>query len=120
MNRVKSFFLPLILMLSCMGPLLLMAQPKAAPRLYIKGETLRPDYVEVGFEINHAGFVELHLFSPEGKRLWIKGTVSDRGDAERIMDYIRIPRAPMEAGKRYTYQLKYKGKVYNGSFYNGA
>lgn len=120
MKALKVLLFPLILLLWVLGPVSLPAQPKSAPRLYIKGETLRPEYIEIAYEINHAGFVELHLFSPDGRKLWIKGTVSDRGDVERIMDYIRVPRSPLEAGKRYTYQLKYKGKTYNGSFYNGS
>ncbi|RMG75378.1 MAG: hypothetical protein D6722_01150 [Bacteroidetes bacterium] len=120
MIRVKAPFVGFIWFLLIAAPLWGLAQPSSAPRLYIKGENIQPDYVEIAYEINHAGFVELHLFSPENRKIWIKGKVSDRGDTDRVVDYIRVPRAPLEPGKRYTYQLKYKGKTYNGSFYNGS
>ncbi|MEO1447938.1 MAG: hypothetical protein AAFV07_00325 [Bacteroidota bacterium] len=84
-----------------------------APRLYITATDQKPDYVEIKYEITLAGFVELHLFSPNGKKLWIKGRVTDR----KGVDYIRIPKKPLKAGDRYTFVLKYKGKDYSSSFY---
>lgn len=96
---------------SMMLPLIGMAQ--STPRLYITATDQKPDYVEVKYEITLAGFVELHLISPNGKKIWIKGRVTDR----KGVDYIRIPKKPLKAGARYTFILKYKGKDYSSSFY---
>lgn len=83
------------------------------PKLYIKSETVRNDYVEIVYEVTFEGFVELHLFNPDGKKIWIKGKVTDRTG----LDKIRVPRGPLKDGERYSFTLKYKGKEYEGRFY---
>ncbi|MEM7367342.1 MAG: hypothetical protein AAF587_02005 [Bacteroidota bacterium] len=83
------------------------------PKLYIKSETVRNEFVEIVYEVTFEGFVELHLFNPDGKKIWIKGKVTDR----QGLDKIRIPRKPLNDGERYTFKLKYKGKEYEGRFY---
>ena len=86
----------------------------ADPKLYITSIKKTPDYVELTYEITMAGFVELHLFDPEGKKVWIKGRVTDRTGYDKI----RIPAKGLKAkGERYTFILKYKGKDISGSFY---
>ncbi|MDX2248528.1 MAG: hypothetical protein SF052_17215 [Bacteroidia bacterium] len=88
-------------------------KPLADPRLYITKLEQKPEFVEIAYEITMAGFVELHLFDPEGKKVWIKGRVTDRIGVDKIL----VPRSPLKSGQRYTYFLRYKGKDYSGSFY---
>ena len=83
------------------------------PRLYITNTASKADYVEITYEINIEGFVELHLFDQNGKKIWIRGRVTDR----KGVDSIKIGKKPLKKGDRYTFVLKYKGKDYNGSFY---
>ncbi|GAB4428739.1 MAG: hypothetical protein OHK0039_47320 [Bacteroidia bacterium] len=104
----------------CIWPVLLGLAAWTAPgepRLYIQSTTVKADYVEIIYEINNPGFVELHLTGPKGNKVWIKGKVSERAESDRIVDYIRIPKAPLEAGQRYSYVLRYKGQEYASSFY---
>ncbi|MEZ4772091.1 MAG: hypothetical protein R3D00_02835 [Bacteroidia bacterium] len=88
-------------------------KPTADPRLYITKLEQKADVVEIAYEITMSGFVELHLFDPDGKKVWIKGRVTDRVGVDKIL----IPRAPLKSGQRYTYFLRYKGRDYPGSFY---
>lgn len=83
-------------------------------RLYITGTVPEKDYIEIRYDITAPGFVELHLMDASGKKLWIKGKVTDR----KGLDYIRVPRAPLKPGERYPYILKYKGKDYSGTLYS--
>ncbi|MEZ4825964.1 MAG: hypothetical protein R3C61_06675 [Bacteroidia bacterium] len=88
-------------------------KPTVDPRLYITKLEQKPEFVEITYEITMAGFVELHLFDPDGKKVWIKGRVTDRIGVDKIL----IPRSPLKSGQRYTYFLRYKGKDHSGSFY---
>lgn len=111
-DRITSgFWLKASLVLFLLIPIFTQAQ--SDPRLYITATDQRPDYVEIKYEITLAGFVELHLFGPNGKKVWIKGRVTDR----KGVDYIRIPTKPLKSGERYKFVLKYKGKDYSSSFY---
>ena len=86
----------------------------AEPKLYISTPKKVPGYLELTYEITMAGLVELHLFDPDGKKVWIKGRVTDRAGFDKIL----IPAKGLKRkGERYTFILKYKGKDYNGSFY---
>jgi len=84
------------------------------PRLYVEEITIYDDHVNIQYEVNYPGFVELHLFDPEGEKIWIKGLVADKAG---IHDF-NISRKPMIEGKRYSFILKFKGKDYSRSFYN--
>ena len=90
------------------------AQSTESSRLFIKKIDVQKTYVYITYELNYPGFVELHLTNPEGKKVWITGSVADQSGSHSI----RISRMPMEKGKRYSFILKYKGKDYSGSFYN--
>lgn len=111
-----SHLISFLLLIGILFPLAsgLQADISKDPKLYIKSETVHNNYVEIVYEVNIEGFVELHLFNPEGKKIWIKGKVTDREG----LDKIRVSRKPLETGQRYTYTLKYKGKDYEGRFYN--
>lgn len=112
----KSVFLFTILtflLLSLPAIRSLAGKPSADPRLYITKLEQKPDAVEIAYEITMTGFVELHLFDPDGKKVWIKGRVTDRVGVDKIL----IPRSPLKSGQRYTYFLRYKGRDYPGSFY---
>lgn len=110
-SRIVSFFLLLSLLLPLSTGL--QADAPKDPKLYIKSETVKTEYVEIVYEVTFEGFVEIHLFNPEGKKIWIKGKVTDR----QGIDKIRVSRKPLVDGERYTYILKYKGKDYEGRFY---
>lgn len=84
------------------------------PRLYVEEITIHDDHVNIQYEVNYPGFVELHLFDPEGEKVWIKGLVADKSG---IHDF-HISRKPMIEGKRYSFILRFKGKDYSRSFYN--
>ncbi|MEL6255654.1 MAG: hypothetical protein AAFR87_26855 [Bacteroidota bacterium] len=86
---------------------------KADPRLYIKASTPNGDYMEINYDINAPGFVELHLFNPDKKKVWIKGRVSNKSGVDKI----RIPKKGLKSNGRWAFVLKYKGKDYNGSFF---
>jgi hypothetical protein len=83
------------------------------PRLYINQTNVSSDSVRINYEINYGGYVELHLFDEDGKKIWINGNVK-----RRLGQYVfRIPSRPLKADMRYTFFLKYKGEEYHGSFY---
>ncbi len=84
-----------------------------SPRLYAESPVNKGEYVEIVYDINFPGFVQLCLFNEEKEQIWIKGRVTDRVGK----DYFRISTNPLKAGARYTFILKYKGKDYPGSFY---
>jgi hypothetical protein len=111
MNRIKYVLFPLLTLL-LLGAGQLKAPAQTSLRLYIKGVEMNGPAVEITYEITKPGFVELHLFSPEGEKIWIKGQVTDREG----FDVIRIPRKPLEPGSRYKFILKYKGEDYTSFF----
>jgi hypothetical protein len=83
------------------------------PRLYINQTNMAASFVEIAFDVNYGGFVEMHLFDEDDKKIWIYGRVFDKSG-----NFIfKIPTKPLKAGKRYRYYLRYKGEEYNGSFY---
>lgn len=82
-------------------------------RLFIKSTENRGDFVEIVYEINFPGFVELHLSDSKGEKLWIKGTVTDHKGFGKV----RVPTKPLEPGKYYPFILKYKGKDYKGTIF---
>lgn len=113
MNTIKIILFPVFLFLFVQFVPEAQAAPKEDPRLYINRTDFKGDYMEINYEITNAGFVELHLFDPSGKKIWIKGKVTDRIG----VDLIRIPKKPLKPGERYSFILKYKGKEYSGNFY---
>lgn len=83
------------------------------PRLYINQTSVASDSVRINYEINYGGYVELHLFEEDGKKVWINGNVK-----RRLGRYVfRIPARALKADMRYTFFLRYKGEAYHGSFY---
>ena len=85
----------------------------STPRLFIKDISDKGSYIEIVYEINKPGFVELHLFSSDQEKLWIKGKVTDRIGLAKI----KVPTKPLERGKRYPFVLKYKGRDYNRTIF---
>ena len=108
----------LILALTLGGTNTIQAQEEESPRLYIGGSDIAPRSVDIKYEISFPGYVQLHLYSEnkegEKKKIWIKGKVHD----ETGKHIFRIPRKPLEPGRRYSYELMYKGNSYEGSFYH--
>ena len=99
-----------ILAFAFASPLLAQQDP---PRLYINETNVNSQFVEIQYDINYGGFIEMHLFNEEGKKVWIYGMVQDK-----MGSYIfKVPTKPLLSGERYTFHLRYKGEEYNGSFY---
>ncbi|MDX1906804.1 MAG: hypothetical protein SF053_07190 [Bacteroidia bacterium] len=113
MSAVSSAIVAIIITLSGAGGIPMADLLHREPRLYINSTVNSTDFVEIIYEVNSPGFIELHLFDKAGKKIWIKGKVTDKAGA----DAIKIPRKPLVKDDRYTFVLKYKGKDYNGSFY---
>jgi hypothetical protein len=84
-----------------------------SPRLYINNTTVTENTVNIDYDITYGGFVEIHLFDQDNKKIWINGVVN-----KKLGSYtFRIPTKPLKAGERYTYFFRYKGEEYSGSFY---
>ncbi len=124
MNREENF-LPFLLKYCITAILLLNIHPHITkgdasfsiinePRLYVEEITIYDTYIDVKYEVNYPGFVELHLFDPEGEKVWIKGVVADHSG----IHHFKISRKPMVEGKRYSFIMKFKGKDYSRSFQN--
>ncbi|MEZ4684685.1 MAG: hypothetical protein R3B47_01010 [Bacteroidia bacterium] len=39
---------------------------------------MSPEFVEIDFDVNYGGFIEIHLFDEDGKKVWIYGRVFDK------------------------------------------
>lgn len=104
--RVFLFLLALTLTIS-------LSAQQDPPRLYINQTNMSPSFVEIAFDVNYGGFIEIHLFDEDDKKIWIYGRVFDKSG-----NYVfKIPNKPLISGKRYRYYFRYKGEEYNGSFY---
>jgi hypothetical protein len=79
----------------------------------VESTTNKGAFVEINYDINFPGFVQLYLFNAEKEQIWIKGNVTDRIGK----GFFRISTTPLKTGERYSFILKYKGKDYTGSFY---
>ncbi len=87
---------------------------KDNPRLTMGDIIVYDQHVEIPYEINFGGFVELHLYNDKREKIWVKRIVNDQ-----MGEYVlRIARKPLENDKRYSFELKYKGRDYYGSFTN--
>lgn len=81
--------------------------------LSLKPPLVQGNSVKLGYEIPYPGYIEFHLFDPEGKKIWQNFGVQEKGE-----HYQAVKRAPLEAGATYTFEFWYKGKPYKGSFTN--
>lgn len=116
-NMVKLFFRSLVFTLCLLFLGALKAQVSEyyeQPRLYIGQINNLDKSVEIQYEITMPGYVELHLFDPKGKKIWLKGQVRNK----KGNYYIRIPSEPMEKNARYEFVLKFKGREEKSSFYS--
>lgn len=96
--------------LSLTAPLFAQQDP---PRLYINNTNMTELFVAIDFDINYGGFVEIHLFDEDDKKVWIYGVVKDKVGSYTF----KIPTKPLTPGERYSYYFRYKGEEYRGSFY---
>ena len=69
--------------------------------------------IKLGYEIPYPGYIEFHLFDPEGNKIWQNFGVKAKGE-----HYQALNREKMEPGATYTYEFWYKGKPYPGKFTN--
>ena len=81
--------------------------------LNLKPPLVSGNTVKLGYEIPYPGYIEFHLFGPDGTKIWQNFGVRDKGE-----HYQAIKRSPLEAGATYTYEFWYKGKPYSGTFTN--
>ncbi len=107
---MKTLLIAILITLGSLGPIIAQNAP---PRLYINSTRVSATVVEIDYDITYGGFVEIHLFDQDGKKVWIKGVVNQKLGSFTF----RIPARPLKPGDRYTYFFRYKGSEYNGSFY---
>lgn len=97
----------------CLGLGLSTFAQQLPPSLYINATNPNSSFVEIEYDINYGGFIELHLIDESGKKVWIHGVVNDKLGTYKL----RIPTKPLKSGERYSFYLRYKGKKYDSSFY---
>ena len=105
---MRTFLIAFLFALT--APVFAQQQP---PRLYINETRMSPQFVEIDYDINYGGFIEIHLFDEDGKKVWIFGVVKDKVGSYTF----KVPTKPLRAGDRYSYHFTYKGEEYHGSFY---
>lgn len=117
---MKKFF---FLLLLCIGitPISTKLHAQVAdyyeePKLYLGQVNANGDLMEINYEITTAGYVEIHLIDPKGKKVWIRGQVRNKKGSYAF----KIPSGPMEKNARYEFILKFKGKEEKSSFYSPA
>lgn len=86
------------------------------PKLYLGQVGANGTLMEINYEITTAGYVEIHLIDPKGKKVWIKGQVRNKKGNFAF----KIPTEPMEKNARYEFILKFKGKEEKSTFYSPA
>ena len=97
------------------SPTVTEVSPVVAPEiiLSLKPPLVQGNSVKLGYEIPYPGYIEFHLFGPDGQKIWQNFGVQEKGE-----HYQAIKRGPLESGATYTYEFWYKGKPYKGSFTN--
>jgi len=81
--------------------------------LSLKPPLVSGNAVKLGYQIPYPGYIEFHLFGPDGTKIWQNFTVREKGEY-----YQSVKRSPLEAGATYRYEFWYKGKPYEGTFTN--
>lgn len=81
--------------------------------LNLKTPLVSGNSVKLGYQIPYPGYIEFHLFGPDGTKIWQNFGVQEKGE-----HYQAIRRDKLEAGATYTYEFWYKGKPYPGKFTN--
>ncbi len=84
------------------------------PRMYIGSVSANGEFVEVNYDINTAGYAELHLIDAKGQKIWIKGQL--RSKKGQYM--FKIPVEPMAKNEKYDIIIKFKGKEEKSYFYS--
>jgi hypothetical protein len=93
-----------------------LSPPDVAPLLSISGTGQKGNFIEINYEVTHAGFTELHLIDSKKEKIWIKGKV----DPKEGSYIFRIPTEPLKPNESYSYELRYKGLDYKGNFTMGT
>ncbi|MBX7240908.1 MAG: hypothetical protein K1X92_04105 [Bacteroidia bacterium] len=83
------------------------------PRMYIGSVNPSGEFMEVNYDINTAGYVELHLIDSKGQKLWIKGQLRSKKGQYTF----KIPLEPMAKNEKYDVLIKFKGKEEKSYFY---
>lgn len=81
--------------------------------LHLKSPLISGNSVKLGYEIPFPGYIEFHLFAPNGEKVWQNFGVRDKGE-----HYQAIRKDKLDSGATYTYEFWYKGKPYPGKFTN--
>lgn len=84
------------------------------PRLYLGSISTNGNFVEVNYDINVAGYVELHLIDPKGQKIWIKGQLRNK----KGQYLFKIPTEPMTKNEKYNILVRFKGKEEKSNFYS--
>ena len=81
--------------------------------MHLKSPLVAGSSVKLGYEIPYPGYIEFHLFGPDGEKIWQNFGVREKGE-----HYQALKRDKLEDGVTYTYEFWYKGKPYPGKFTN--
>ena len=81
--------------------------------LNLKPPLISGNSIKLGYEIPYPGYIEFHLFNPDGEKIWQSFGVKPKGE-----HYQALRRDKMEPGATYTFEFRYKGKPYPGKFTN--
>lgn len=87
------------------------SEPEIA--LNLKPPLISGNSVKLGYEIPYPGYIEFHLFGPDGTKIWQNFGVREKGEHAQA-----IRRDKLEPGATYTFEFRYKGKPYPGKFTN--
>ena len=79
--------------------------------LHLKPTLVSGTTVSIGYEITYPGYIEFHLYNPEGEKIWITSAIKEKG--EHIQS---LRRDKLSSGEIYTFEFFYKGQRFPGSF----
>lgn len=81
--------------------------------LHLRPALISGNSVKIPYSIPYPGYIEFHLFDPEGTKIWIGTGVREKGDHVQA-----IRRDKLNDGATYSFDIYYKGKKYSGKFIN--
>lgn len=81
--------------------------------LNLKPPLISGNSIKLGYEIPYPGYIEFHLFDPDGNKIWQNFGVKEKGEHVQA-----LRRDKMDAGATYSFEFWYKGERYPGKFTN--
>lgn len=81
--------------------------------LHMKSPLVSGNSIKLGYDIPYPGYIEFHLFTADGTKIWQNFGVREKGE-----HYQAVRRDKLDEGATYLYEFWYKGKPYKGKFTN--